>query len=142
MLTMETVRTNRHLDEDQAARVVELWNAAYPGMREILDTVIRVWREAGDDRVERLERVRRELGQMDRGTYQDCKRSAPVFIPSHSRGHLLAVLNVTSIGNPHAGAIHRLAAELADLTVARHERLRAETAARQPTSASAPAGAA
>ncbi|WP_424893456.1 hypothetical protein [Streptomyces sp. XH2] len=131
MLTTETVRTNRYLDEDQAARVVELWNAAYPGMREILDTVIRAKREAHQPStdIERLEQVRRELGQMDRGTYRDCKRGPAVFRPSASWGHLLRVLKATPIGSPHAGSIHRLAAELADLTAADTERRRTAQAA-------------
>lgn len=124
MFSTEIVRTNPHIDEDQALRVTELWVAAYPSMRQILDSVIRAQRTAANPTVDipALERVRLELGQMDRGTYRGCTRGEPVFIPSSARIAVHAVLNVTSIGHPYAGDIYRLAAELADLTAADHRR--------------------
>ncbi|MDQ0943304.1 hypothetical protein [Streptomyces sp. V1I1] len=120
MLTTQTVRTNPHLTDDQAAHIVALWTAAYPAMRETLDTVIHAQRGADRRTVDipRLERTRRALGQIDRGTYRPCTRSTPAFSPTSAYFLVRNVLNVTSLGSPHVGAIHRLAAELADLSAA------------------------
>lgn len=121
MTTIGIVRTSRHLDQDQAAQVTALWTAAYPAMREILDSVIRVQRGADRPTVDipGLGRIRRELGQMDRGTYRACTHGEPAFSPASAYGLIRGVLDVTSLGSPHAGDIHRLAAVLADLTAAR-----------------------
>lgn len=69
-----TIRTHEHLDTDQAAHLAALWTATYPAMREILDLVIRANRATDHPVVDvpRLVRVRRELGQIDRGTYRPC----------------------------------------------------------------------
>ncbi|MEW1926359.1 hypothetical protein [Streptomyces sp. NPDC088360] len=71
MLTTDSVPT-RFLTETQAQRIVDHWNQVYPAMRAVLDTVIRAQRGAEQQTVDvaRLERVRRELGQLDRGTFR------------------------------------------------------------------------
>lgn len=118
-LTVETVLTNRRIDRPQAERLVERWNAAYPAMRTVLDTVITAQRQAERPTVDlsRLERVRRELGQVDRGTHRVCTRSAPFFYPTAAEWLVRDVIAVTHVGHPQASAIYRLAAELADLAV-------------------------
>lgn len=118
-LTVEKVLTNRHIDQPRAEKLVEHWNAAYPAMRMILDTVITAQRQAQRRTVDlpRLENARRELGQVDRGTHRVCTRSAPFFSPTTAGWRVRDVLAVTHVGHPQAGAIYRLAAELADLAV-------------------------
>lgn len=131
MITIDTVRTNGRISDEEAAQVVDLWTTAYPAMRQILDTVIRANRAT--DRpvvdVNRLVRVRRELGQMDRGTHRPCTQSPPGFSPWQAFRMVRAVADVTSSGSPDAGAIYRLVAALADLTADMAARLRATTAA-------------
>ncbi len=118
-LTVEKVVTNQNIDWASAERLVEHWNAAYPAMRTVLDTVIAAQRKAERPTVDlpRLERVRRELGQVDRGTHSVCTRSAPFFSPTAAEWLVRDVIAVTHVGHPQAGAIYRLAAELADLAV-------------------------
>ncbi|MFD8621701.1 hypothetical protein [Streptomyces sp. NPDC059513] len=117
VLTVATVRTYRHLDLADAQRLVEHWSAAYPAMRAILDSVITAQRTAERPTVDlrRLEDTRRELGQVDRGTHRVCTRSAPSFSPTSAAWLVRNVIAVTYVGHPDAGAIYRLAAELADL---------------------------
>ncbi|MFF0142650.1 hypothetical protein ACFYRN_40235 [Streptomyces sp. NPDC005227] len=117
VLTVATVRTYRHLDLTDAQRLVEHWSAAYPAMRTILDSVITAQRGAKRPTADlrRLEDTRRELGQVDRGTHRVCTRSAPSFSPTSAGWLVRNVIAVTHVGHPDAGAIYRLAAELADL---------------------------
>ncbi|WP_406150751.1 hypothetical protein [Streptomyces anulatus] len=118
-LTVEKVVTNQNIDWASAERLIERWTAAYPAMRTILDTVIAAQRKAQRPTVDlpRLERVRRELGQVDRGTYSVCARSAPFFSPTDAAWLVRDVIAVTYVAHPQASAIYRLAAELADLAV-------------------------
>jgi len=107
---------NRFITQSQAEDIADRWNGAYPAMRSILDAVIKAQRGAERPTVDvaRLERVRRELGQQDRGTFKGCTRSPGAFSVSSAYVQVREVLAVTSIGDPDAGAIHRLAGELAD----------------------------
>lgn len=116
-LTVETVVTNQDIDWASAEQLVERWKAAYPAMRTILDTVIAAQRQAERLTVDlsRLERVRRELGQVDRGTHRVCTRSAPFFSPTEAGWLVRDVIDVMPLAHPQAGAVYRLAAELADL---------------------------
>ncbi|MFF2132421.1 hypothetical protein ACFVW1_45225 [Streptomyces olivochromogenes] len=118
-LTVEQVLTNRHIDQARAERLVEYWSTAYPAMRTILDTVIAAQRRAERPTVDlpRLENARRELGQVDRGTHRGCTRSAPFFSPTIVGWLVRHVIDIMHIGHSQAGAIYRLAAELADLAV-------------------------
>jgi hypothetical protein len=92
------------------------WPAVYPAMRQILDAVIRanrgVSRPVAD--VSRLERVRLELGQLDRGTHRPCTQSPPAFSPFAAFSLVREVCETTPLGHPATGAIYRLAADLAD----------------------------
>jgi hypothetical protein len=85
-------------------------------MRTILTAVIQANRGTEHPVVDvhRLERVRHALGQLDRGTYRPCTQSPPAWCPTSAFRLVRAVANVTSLGHPMAGAIHRLAADLAD----------------------------
>ncbi|MFF7954161.1 hypothetical protein [Streptomyces griseorubiginosus] len=134
MLTTEMVR-DRFIGEDDAARVAALWNEVYPAVRERLTTVIRAQRESAQPTVDvaRLEQVRRELGQLDRGTFRPCTRSRPAFSESAAYGLLRDVVAVTGLGSPYAGALHRLAAVLADLVVARDVLVQAARAVESST---------
>ncbi|WP_105974706.1 hypothetical protein [Streptomyces geranii] len=118
-LTPEAVRTYPRIDQAGAERLVEHWHTAYPAMRTILDTVITAQRRAERPTVDipRLERVRRELGQVDRGTHRVCTRSEPFFSPTTAGWLVRDVIDITHVGHPQAAAIYRLAAELADLSV-------------------------
>ncbi|WP_152626617.1 hypothetical protein [Streptacidiphilus carbonis] len=86
-------------------------------MRTILDTVIQAQRGAERQTVDvaRLERVRREMGQQHRGDFKECTRSPGSFSICAGYSQVREVLAVTSIGHPDAGAVHRLAGELADV---------------------------
>ncbi|WP_330335786.1 hypothetical protein OHS33_39325 (plasmid) [Streptomyces sp. NBC_00536] len=141
MLTTDSV-TTRFIDDDQAQRITGHWNAVYPRMREILTSAIDAQRAAeqpsGDPRpalvrelwpatadLAMLEGVRRDLGQLDRGTFKDCACSTGAFSVGEARDRVHQVLNITSTGDPALGAIYRLAGELADLHLAWQETARA-----------------
>jgi hypothetical protein len=92
------------------------WADTYPAMRTILDTVIKAQRGARRPTadVPSLIRVRRDLGQLDRGTYQPCAQS-PTAWSSYAAFRLVReVINTTPLGHPATAAILRLAADLAD----------------------------
>ncbi|MFJ2833591.1 hypothetical protein ACIPC1_39640 [Streptomyces sp. NPDC087263] len=118
-LTPEAVRTYPRIDQAGAERLARHWRTAYPAMRTILDTVIVAQRGAEPPTVDlpRLERVRRELGQVDRNTHRVCTRSEPFFSPTTAGWLVRDVIDITHIGHPQASAIYRLAADLADLAV-------------------------
>ncbi|MFE1075145.1 hypothetical protein ACFW5W_28500 [Streptomyces sp. NPDC058783] len=107
---------NRFVTASRTQRIADRWNAAYPAMRAILDAVITAQRAAEQPAVDvaRLERVRREMGQQDRGTFKACTASPGGFSIFDAFSQVREVVNVTSIGHPDAGAILRLCAELAD----------------------------
>lgn len=96
------------------------WPETYPEMRRILDTAITANRRAARPVVDvpHLERIRRDLGQLDRGTYQPYPQS-PTGWNSHAAFRLVReVVTVTPLGHPAAGAILRLAADIADQNAA------------------------
>lgn len=106
------------------------WTDAYPHMRTILTAVITANRGADHPLVDVtcLERVRHALGQLDRGTYRPCTQSPPGWCPTSAFRLVRTVANVTSLGHPQAGAIHRLAADLADEVAERQTTRRASAA--------------
>ncbi|GHJ39486.1 hypothetical protein [Streptomyces sp. TS71-3] len=116
MITEDSIRTNTHIDAPTAARLTELWNASYPHMRKILTDVIRANRAAESPLVDvpRLEGVRRDLGQVDRGTYRPCTHGAPLFSSLSVLGLVRDVVAVLPLGSTHAGGVYRLAAALSD----------------------------
>ncbi|THA61723.1 hypothetical protein E6R60_36000 [Streptomyces sp. A0642] len=108
---------SKFVTETQAQRIAARWNGVYPAMRSILDTVIKAQREAGRPTVDvpRLEQVRREMGQQDRGTFKVCTHDPGAFSVHSAFSQVREVVAVTSIGHPDAGPILRLAGALADL---------------------------
>ncbi|WP_433407000.1 hypothetical protein [Streptomyces sp. CA-146814] len=108
---------NRFVTEPQAHHIADRWNRVYPAMRTILDTVIKAQRAAELPTVDiaRLERVRREMGQQDRGNFKLCTHDSGAFSISDAFSQVREVVNVTPIGHADAGAILRLAGALADL---------------------------
>lgn len=101
------------------------WAEVYPEMRRILDAVITAQRLAFRPTVDvaGLVHVRRQLGQLDRGTYQACTR-VPGAWSSHAAFRLVRdVVDITPLGHPAAAAILRLAADLADQNAAAREAL-------------------
>jgi hypothetical protein len=85
-------------------------------MRAVLDTVIHANRAAQRPvaDVPHLERVRRQFGQLHRGTYRPCTQSPPAYCPWTAFRLVRDVLAVVPLGHPQAGALYRLAADLAD----------------------------
>ena len=115
MLTADSIRRSL-ISEDTAARIADLWNASYPHMRELLSDVITANRTAQRPlvNVRDAERVRLELGQVDRGTHRPCTQSPPGFSAYAAYSLVRHALDLVSTDTPHAGDFYRLAAELSD----------------------------
>lgn len=106
------------------------WPELYPRMRKILDTVIKGQRTARRPTLDvpSLVHVRRDLGQLDRGTYQTCTRLPGGWSSFAAFRLVREVITVTPLGHPDAAAILRLAADLADQNSAAREALAAARA--------------
>ncbi|MDL4815483.1 hypothetical protein [Actinomadura opuntiae] len=136
MITVNTIQAGSpHLSEAAAQYLTDLWNTAYPHMRTDLTEVIAAHRNAslrrpGRQRTEtakeirRYESVRRELGQLDRGTHRPCSRSEPRFSLFAATNAVRHALDALPVDSPHAGDIYRLAAELSDLRTAEMTRIK------------------
>lgn len=137
MITTATVRSVGQIDDTAAARIAELWNLAYPDLREALTTVINSRRDylgkpeqveqlseeaksSAAQYIKRMEETRRALGQLDRGTYRSCTRSPGAFSVSPALTAVSRALKALPVGSPHAGTAYRLAGELADAMAARN----------------------
>ena len=105
----------RHLGEPMHERPAA-WPETYPEMRTILDTVITANRSARRPVVDvaGLVRVRRDLGQLDCGTYQACTRSPGGWSSFAAFRLVREVIAVIPLGHPDTAAILRLAADLAE----------------------------
>ncbi len=106
------------------AQATDLWTAAYPTMREILDRNIKAMRAVHRpaDELRALTELRRHLGQLDRGTYKPCTRSAgvgPLGSPWSTLSLIREVLRAMPISSPAAGMLYRTAAAFADLAAER-----------------------
>ncbi|WP_327332899.1 hypothetical protein [Streptomyces anulatus] len=129
---------NRFVTESQAYRIADRWNGVYPAMRSVLDTVITARRDAERPTADvvRLERVRREMGQQDRGAFKVCTHDPGAFSVSAASHQVREVVAVTPIGHADAGSILRLAGALADLVassgIARLSEREAERAGTAP----------
>lgn len=144
MITTATVRSTGRLDDAAATRIADLWNAAYPGLRDILTEVIAGHRsylakQVGQREesqlvetrryIKNVEEIRRELGQLDRGTHRACTRSAPAFHPGSALNVVRHAMDVMPFADDRAGAVYRLAADLSDTVAAQHAARRAQDSA-------------
>lgn len=110
----------------QEPSIEELWAAAYPTMRTILDNIIN-GRRAVNANVDSYVQLRLGLGQLDRGTYKPCTRSygcGPADSPMSTMSLLRKVLAVVPVGSPAAGLLYRLASTVATAAAQRAEELR------------------
>lgn len=96
------------------------WPTTYPAMKSVLDALIKTNRGARRPAVDvtSLQRVRRDLGQLDRGTYQACTRSPHGWNSFAAFRLVREVACVTPLGHPDAPAFFRLAADIAELNAA------------------------
>lgn len=137
MITTGTVRSVGQIDDTTAARISELWNLAYPDLREALTNVISNRRDhlrkaeqaeplsqeaksSAAQYIKRMEETRRALGQLDRGTYRGCTRSPGAFTANSALSAVSRALKAVPFGSPHAGNAYRLAGELADAVAAQN----------------------
>ncbi|WP_255951593.1 hypothetical protein [Streptomyces odontomachi] len=141
MLTTATVRDHGHIDEATATRIAELWNATYPTMRAVATARISAYRTQvaekawevdpnhphADDlraflpteaktrrRLKNAETLRRELGQLDRGTHRACTFSPGGFSVFSAYAAVRRLLAATSLNDHGLAAVYGLAAALAD----------------------------
>lgn len=132
MITVADIRSfDTRIDTETAHRIADLWNTAYPHMRAALTGVIdgnrRYLAEADQrqlsaevkaataERIKETERVRRELGQLDRSALRMCNRSMGGFSVSGALILVRSAIDAFSFGSPHLGDAYRLAAALADV---------------------------
>lgn len=137
-ITSADVRSLNHwIDEATATYIADLWNTAYPGMRTTLTEEIKrvtPFAETGDEHSDhwkghllRAKKTRRELAQLDNGTYKGCTRSPGGFSVSGALCTVSALVHMRAgyLARPNDGNVYRLLAELSDSTAARHAELSA-----------------
>lgn len=135
-----------------AEHLADLWNAAYPSMREIASGSIAALRTSikakswevdpshpqaevlrkcvsSEQKLRRklklAEDLRRDLGQLDRGTHKLCTRSPGSFTVTGAYMAVRNLIRITSLNSGGLPAVFRLAAVLAEA----EERLNADRAA-------------
>jgi hypothetical protein len=156
MTTAAAVRANGRLDETTATRIADLWNAAYPAMREIATAHVDAYRQqvreevwnvipsgpnadavraftpteaAVRRRLKRVEELRLVLGQLDRGTHRACTRSPGGFSAFAAYRAVRAFLDATTINDRGLAAVYQLAAALAEAADELHREWTARTPA-------------
>lgn len=149
MLTADTVHRSGRVDRAGAARIADQWNAAYPVMREVATSFIDGMRASIRNeswkvdpkhphaeflrqctpseadiraRLKSAEDLRRELGQLDRGTHRACTRSVGGFSPSYAYTAVRSLLDLTSLNSTGLAVVYRL---MATLSLAHDETLAA-----------------
>lgn len=154
MLTAATVRNHGRTDDTTATRIADLWNTAYPVMRQIATARINAYRQQIRDeawqvdpssphadtlrafapteadlhrRLKRSEALRLALGQLDRGAHRSCTRSPGGFSAMAAYSAVRTLLAATSLNDHGLAAVYRLAAELADAADELHRELTAHT---------------
>lgn len=150
-LVYETGHFNSYADAEHLA---DLWNLAYPAMRKIATGCIDGLRsyieregwivDPGHPQAEALkayatpeakarrklrhaEELRRDLGQLDRGTHKPCTRSSGCFSITSAYMAVRSLIGISSLSSEGLADIYRLAAVLAEA----EEGLNAERAARR-----------
>ncbi|AXH66420.1 hypothetical protein SEA_SATIS_271 [Streptomyces phage Satis] len=141
MVTTGLVRDRTPITEEAATEIAGLWNDAYPVMRKIATGYVDSMRDYVDregwvidpdhPRADVLqayavpegkarrklrygEELRRELGQLDRGTHRPCTRSPGCFSVTAAYSRVRGLLGISSLSTPGMGSVYRLAAALAD----------------------------
>jgi hypothetical protein len=137
MLTAELVHETGHFSYADAEHLADLWNRAYPVMRQIATLYIEgqrayIEREGwvidpahphaevlqAEKKVRRklklAEELRRDLGQLDRGTHKMCTRSPGGFTVTGAYMAVRNLLNISSLSSEGLASVFRLAAELAE----------------------------
>lgn len=155
MLTPELVHETGFFSYADAEHVADLWNRAYPAMRKISTGYIEGRRkyieqkgwviDPSHPRAEMLqayavpegkarrklklaEDLRRDLGQIDRGTHRPCTMSPACFSVTAAYMAVRNLVSLTSLSSEGLPSIYRLLAELAEaetrVNIARVERHR------------------
>jgi hypothetical protein len=141
VVTAPVVQDHSPLSGEAAAEIAGLWNDAYPVMRKIATSYVDSMRDyveregwvvdPGHPHAEVLqayatpegkarrklkygEELRRELGQLDRGTHRPCTRSPGCFSVTAAYSRVRGLLGISSLSTPGMGSVYRLAAALAD----------------------------
>lgn len=141
MLTPELVHETGYFSYGDAERLADLWNAAYPAMRQIATRYIEGMRgyveregwvvDPAHPQAEALqayavpekkarrklrlaEDLRRDLGQLDRGTHKPCTRSPGCFSVTAAYLAVRNLIGVSSLNSEGMASVYRLAAELAE----------------------------
>lgn len=141
MLDADTVFETGDFSYADAEHLADLWNTAYPVMREISTRYIAgqrsaiernawdvdpkhpaadVLREMTPDektyrrKLKRAEELRLVLGQLDRGTHKLCTRSPGGFTVTGAYMAVRSLLNISSLSSPGLAFVYRLAAVLAE----------------------------
>jgi hypothetical protein len=155
VITTATVRGAGSLDDTSAAQIADLWNAAYPTMRTIVTgrissdrglirdeawkvdashpqtEVLRTFAPSEKDlraRLERMERLRLVLGQLDRATYRGCTRSPGGFSPLGAYRSVRSLLGATTVNDHDLASVYELAAALARASDDWHREMAARSA--------------
>lgn len=141
MLTAELVHETGHFSHSDAEYLADLWNAAYSDMRKIATRYISGMREYIEQegwvidpahpqaetlqayttpekkarrKLRLAENLRRDLGQLDRGTHRPCTRSPGCFSVTAAYMAVRSLIGVSSLSSEGMPQIYRLAAELAE----------------------------
>ncbi|MFF9036422.1 hypothetical protein ACF090_13230 [Streptomyces sp. NPDC014892] len=141
-ITSTDIRNLNHwIDEATATYIADLWNTAYPGMRNTLTEEIKrttPFADNGDEHSDhwkghllRAKNTRKRLAQLDNGTFKGCTRSPGGFSVSGALSEVSALVHMSfgHLARPNDGNVYRLLAELSDSTAARHAELSAPTSA-------------
>lgn len=141
MLTAEIVFETGRFSYAKAESLADLWNAAYPLMRAIATRRVEYLRTSVKDktwevdpehpaaealrqstpseakfrrRLKLAEDLRRELGQLDRGTHKLCTCSPGSFTVTGAYMLVRRLIDITSLSSEGLPAVYRLAAVLAE----------------------------
>ncbi|MFI1701996.1 hypothetical protein ACH419_39450 [Streptomyces bobili] len=161
MPTAATIRSLGRIDDATATRIADHWNAAYPVMREIATARITAYRAQISNkawqvdpvhphadvlrahtlteaqlvrRLKGVEVLRRDLGQLDRGTHRACTQSPGGFNVLAAFTSVRNLLTVAGLGDRGLAPVYRLAAALAEAADELHREWVASTAAESGSS--------
>lgn len=149
MLDADMVHETGHFSYADADHLADLWNRAYPAMRQIATRYVEGLRRSVEERswevdpkhpqaevlqamaspegkvrrrLKLAEDLRRELGQLDRGAHKLCTRSPGSFTVTGAYMAVRNLIRASSLNSEGLGEIFRLAAVLAEA----EERVNAE----------------